>query len=44
MIIYNGPSLLDGTPIIAIAIRKSGNAKTGDMVQTYILCRGIQWH
>ena len=41
MIIYNGPSLLDGTPIIAIAIRKSGNAKTGDMVQTYILCRDI---
>ena len=29
MIIYNGPSLLDVTPIIAIAIRKSGNAKTG---------------
>ena len=41
MIIYDGPSLLDGTPIVAIAIRKSGNAKTGDMVQTYILCRDI---
>ena len=41
MIIYDGPSLLDGKPIVAIAIRKSGNAKTGDMVQTYILCRDI---
>jgi hypothetical protein len=37
-ILYRGPSLLDGAPIIAIAITgKSANAKTGDMVQTYIL-------
>ena len=37
-IIYNGPSLIDGSPIVVIAIVKSSNRKTGDMVQTYILC------
>jgi hypothetical protein len=36
-VIYNGPSLLDGKPIIVVAITKSTNRKTGDMVQTYIL-------
>lgn len=37
MIIYQGPSLIDGAPIVAIAIAKSGNVKTGNMVQTYII-------
>jgi hypothetical protein len=36
-IIYSGPSLIDGKPIVAIAIAKSGNVKTGNMVQTYII-------
>lgn len=36
-IIYRGPSLIDGKPIIVVAIVKSNNAKTSDMVQTYIL-------
>ena len=36
-ILYRGPSLLDGAPIVAIAITTSSNRKTGDMVQTYIL-------
>lgn len=36
-IIYEGPSLIDGSPIVAIAQVKSGNRKTGDMVQTWIL-------
>jgi hypothetical protein len=36
-VIYRGPSLLDGKPIVAIAITKSSNRKTGDIVQTYIL-------
>ena len=36
-ILYRGPSLLDGAPIVAVAITKSSNVKTGDMVQTYIL-------
>jgi hypothetical protein len=38
MIIYSGPSLIDGKPIVAIAIpKKSKNTKTGPMVQTYII-------
>ena len=36
-VIYEGPSLIDGAPIVAIAQVKSGNRKTGDMVQTWIL-------
>lgn len=39
-IIYQGPSLLDGKPIVVIVNglkKNSRNRKTGDMVQTYIL-------
>ena len=36
-VIWQGPSLLTGDPILAIAIHKSENTKTGNMVQTYIL-------
>jgi hypothetical protein len=36
-VFYDGPSLIDGAPIVAIAVLASDNAKTGDMVQTYIL-------
>jgi hypothetical protein len=37
-IIYRGASLLDGKPIVVVAITgKSANSKTGDMVQTYIM-------
>lgn len=39
-VLYRGPSLLDGAPIVVIAVgfdQKSGNSKTGDMIQTYIL-------
>lgn len=36
-IIYSGPSLLDGKPIVAIALTKSRNTKTANMVQTYII-------
>lgn len=39
-ILYRGPSLLDGSPIVAIVTglrQSSGNAKTGDMLQTWIL-------
>ena len=37
-IIYQGPSELDGAPIVAIALTgKSTNKKTGAMVQTYIM-------
>jgi hypothetical protein len=40
VILYRGPSLLDGTPIVCVAVglaRKSKNAKTGPAIQTYIL-------
>jgi hypothetical protein len=40
-IIYNGPSLLDGQPIVVIATYSNRNKKTGHVVQTYILCRDI---
>lgn len=37
-IIYRGASLLDGKPIVVVAItKKSKNSKTGNMVQTYIM-------
>ena len=36
-IIYNGPSLLDGKPIVVIATYSNRNPKTGKVVQTYIL-------
>ena len=36
-VIYRGPSLLDGAPIVAVALVKSRNAKTDNMVQTYII-------
>ncbi len=35
-IIYNGPSLLDGKPIVVIATFSNRNTKTGAVVQTYI--------
>jgi hypothetical protein len=36
-IFYDGPSAIDGAPIIGIAVLHSENVKTGDMVQTFIL-------
>ena len=40
-IIYKGPSLLDGRPIVVIATYSNRNTKTGRVVQTYILCDDI---
>ena len=36
-IIYEGPSLIDGQPIVVLAQSGSRNSKTGDMVQTFII-------
>jgi hypothetical protein len=36
-VIYSGPSLIDGAPIVVIATYSDRNTKTGTMVQTYIL-------
>lgn len=41
-IIYRGPSLIDGAPIVVIAIDSASNTKTGRMVQTYILRAYLQ--
>jgi hypothetical protein len=40
-IIYKGPSLLDGKPIVVIATFSKRNTKTGEVVQTYILVDGM---
>tara|TARA_R110000868_G_scaffold5031_2_gene31055 strand:- start:35 stop:727 length:693 start_codon:yes stop_codon:yes gene_type:complete len=40
-IIYNGPSLLDGKPIVVIATYSNRNRKTGAVLQTYILREDI---
>lgn len=37
IVIYEGPSVLDGEPIVVVATLKSRNEKTGDMVQTWIM-------
>ena len=47
MIIYKGPSMLDGKPIVAIATGLKGsssNRKTGGMVQTWILPADVEPH
>lgn len=36
-IIYRGPSMIDGSPIVVVTQKGTSNRKTGDMVQTYIL-------
>lgn len=36
-IFYEGPSRIDGAPIVGVATWESKNAKTGDLVQTWIL-------
>lgn len=36
-VIYNGPSLIDGSPIMVVAVISNRNQKTGDMLQTYIM-------
>ena len=36
-IMYQGPSMLDGAPIVVVATMSTSNTKTGQMVQTWIL-------
>ena len=40
-ILYQGPSVIDGKPIVAIAMLSRTNPKVGFAVQTYILVDGI---
>jgi hypothetical protein len=37
VVLYRGPSRLDGAPIVVVATRRSRNPKTGDVVGTWIL-------
>ena len=37
LVLWQGPSVLDGAPIALIATLKTSNVKTGDMVQTWII-------
>jgi hypothetical protein len=37
VVLYRGPSMLDGAPIMVIATFRSENDKTGPMIQTWIL-------
>lgn len=37
VVLYRGPSLIDGGPIVAIATFRSSNQKTGDVPQVWIL-------
>lgn len=41
LVIYNGPSMIDGKPIICVALAKSGNRKTGDIMQTFIMRKDL---
>lgn len=40
-VIYNGPSMIENTPIVAIVTPGSANTKTGNMAQAWILCRDV---
>ena len=40
-ILYRGPSMLDGKPIVVIGLQSSDNRKTGNMAQVYILREDI---
>lgn len=41
VILYEGPSLIDGEPITAVASWRSANRKTGDTPQVWILRRDV---
>ena len=43
-ILYDGASVLDGAPIVVIATLETSNAKTGAMVQTWIIRSDIEPH
>lgn len=43
-VLYRGPSLIDGSPIVCVATYKTSNRKTGAMVQTWILPADVEPH
>ena len=43
-ILYEGPSMIDGAPIVVVATDSSKNRKTGGMVQTWIMRQDVAPH
>lgn len=43
-VMYEGPSMIDGAPIVAILTMKTKNVKTGDMAQLWILRSDVEPH
>ena len=43
-VLYQGPSLFDGRDVVVVATTKSRNAKTSDMVQTWVLLADVAPH
>lgn len=41
VVLYDGPSVLDGSPILAVASMETKNPKTGDMVQVWIIRKDV---
>ena len=44
VVLYEGPSLIDGKPIVALAAFGSGNDKTGDLPTTWVMRSDIEPH
>ena len=42
IILYQGPSMIDGAPIVAVATFGSTNRKTGGMIQTWIIRSDVE--
>lgn len=40
-VVWEGPSPIDGSPIVMVMTMRSGNRKTGDMIQTWILRQDV---
>lgn len=43
-VMFEGLSMLDGTPIVVVATMNSNNGKTGNMIQTWIMRSDIEPH
>ncbi len=41
VVLYDGPSLIDGKPIILVATFRTANDKTGNLIQTWILRKNV---
>src|SRR5207253_7718239 len=44
LVVYRGPSMLDGAPIVGILTFDSDNVKTGPMAQLFIMAANVAPH